>query len=394
MSQQLIARNPDLKRLRDEGFDIEIRAGHLVIRGVPYVDATGSVQRGMLVSELTLAGDRTASPGTHVALFAGQHPCDQFGNELSKIKHATATNDLGEGLVVQHSFSSKPVNGAAYKDYYEKMTAYVAIIASHAQAVDPTATANTFPPTVTTEQESVFQYLDTASSRAGINLLSSKLELSKVGIVGLGGTGSYVLDLVAKTPVKEVHLFDGDVLLTHNAFRSPGAASLDELRQIPMKVDYLKGIYSKMRRGIVAHSYYLTSENASDLCEMDFVFMCMDAGDSKRGLVVQLEQTGVCFIDVGMGVTHVDGSLCALVRATTSTPAHRESIHRRAPFLEAGGDDPYAKNIQIADLNALNAVMAVIKWKKFYGFYRDEIHEHNSTYSINDNALINDDCAV
>jgi hypothetical protein len=40
-----------------------------------------------------------------------------------------------------------------------------------------------------------------------------KLELGKIAIIGLGGTGSYVLDLAAKTPVKEIHLFDGDKFL-------------------------------------------------------------------------------------------------------------------------------------------------------------------------------------
>ena len=56
-----------------------------------------------------------------------------------------------------------------------------------------------------------------------------KLMNHKVAIIGLGGTGSYILDMLAKTPVSEIHLFDGDDFLTHNAFRSPGAASLDDL---------------------------------------------------------------------------------------------------------------------------------------------------------------------
>ena len=68
----------------------------------------------------------------------------------------------------------------------------------------------------------------------------------RVAIVGLGGTGSYVLDFVAKTPVQEIHLFDGDEFLTHNAFRAPGAASLEALRRKPKKVDYLAAIYSNM----------------------------------------------------------------------------------------------------------------------------------------------------
>ena len=71
----------------------------------------------------------------------------------------------------------------------------------------------------------MFLYEDTASSRADIVTINSKLKSLRIGIVGLGGTGSYVLDFVAKTPVKEIHLFDGDTFDQHNAFRAPGAAS-------------------------------------------------------------------------------------------------------------------------------------------------------------------------
>ena len=38
--------------------------------------------------------------------------------------------------------------------------------------------------------------------------------------------------------------------------------------------------------------------------------------------------------------------------------------------------------IQVADLNALNATMAVIKGKKLFGFYMDFQREHLSTYAI------------
>ena len=53
--------------------------------------------------------------------------------------------------------------------------------------------------------------------------VTRKLSLKNVAIVGLGGTGSYVLDLVAKTPVRQIHLDDGDMFLQHNAFGSPSA---------------------------------------------------------------------------------------------------------------------------------------------------------------------------
>jgi hypothetical protein len=53
--------------------------------------------------------------------------------------------------------------------------------------------------------------------------------------------------------------------------------------------------------------------------------------------------------------------------------------------------DDYSRNIQIAELNAMSAALAVIKWKKMYGFYQDLEHEHHSTYSINVNMMTSED---
>jgi len=60
-------------------------------------------------------------------------------------------------------------------------------------------------------------------------------------------------------------------------------------------------------------------------------------------------------------------------------------------FEDAPGDDDYNRNIQIADLNALNAALAVIKWKKVFGVYRDLKSEHQSQFSIDTNLLLNED---
>jgi len=391
MSLQLISRSPDLKKLRDEGYDVEIQSGYLLVKGIPYVNAKKEVKDGVLISELTMAGDVAASPSTHVAMFMGDYPCDKDGLAIEKIRHDSPNQHLGEGLVANHSFSSKPVPSQKYSNYYDKMTAYASIFLGHAQAIDPNASPHTFSVISTEESETVFKYLDTASSRAGINQPSKKLELDKVAIIGVGGTGSYVLDLVAKTGVKEIHLFDRDSFLSHNAFRSPGAASIDELRCKPSKVMYLKEIYSKMHRGIVEHNYDITISNIIELHEMNFVFLCIDVGDAKKVIVESLEEFEVPFVDVGMGVELVDDSLRGVVRTTTSTPANRESFRTRVSLAEGDVNNDYESNIQIADLNALNAALAVIKWKKLFGFYLDFEKEHHSTYSLDCNMLTSDD---
>jgi tRNA A37 threonylcarbamoyladenosine dehydratase len=391
MSQQLINRSPDLKRLRDEGYDVEVQSNYLVVKSVPYVNSKREIKIGTLVSELTLAGDITAKPSTHVVMFAGDHPCHKDGSEMVQIKHSSAHQSLGEDLSVDHTFSSKPQEG--YADYYEKMTTYVAIISSPAQSLDPKITAMTFPVIESKEDESVFNYIDTASSRAGINEVTSKLELGKVAIVGVGGTGSYVLDLIAKTPIKEIHLFDGDKFSQHNAFRSPGAPSLEELRQEPLKVNYLKERYSNMHKHITANNFYIDASNVDQLRGMDFVFLCLDGGEAKKLIVDKLEEFGISFVDVGMGINLVDGSLLGILRVTSSTDKKRDHVKekKRIPFSDGNGNNDYAKNIQIADLNALNAALAVVKWKKLCGFYHDLENEHFSTYTIDGNVLTNED---
>src|SRR6185437_16361273 len=230
MSQRPINRSVDLKKLRDEGYDLEVRSGCLLVKGVPYVNSRKQIARGILVIKLVLANDQTGRPDTHVAYFSGEHPCNADGSEIEKIKHGSNAHSLAEGVPVNHSFSAKPKPADSYPDYYAQVTTYVAILSGPAQSIDAAVTAKTFPViTPDNDSDEPFNYTDTASSRAEIVAVTKKLALPKIAILGMGGTGSYVLDLVAKTPAKEIHLYDGDTFYQHNAFRSPGAPSGEEL---------------------------------------------------------------------------------------------------------------------------------------------------------------------
>ena len=120
MSQQLISLNPDLRQLRDEGFNVGIVANYLVVRNVPYVNSQREIGFGILVSTLDLSGQDTVKPRTHVAMFCGEHPCGTDGSKLQGIAHNSSRNELGPDLVIDHSFSAKPSGG--YSDYYHKMS--------------------------------------------------------------------------------------------------------------------------------------------------------------------------------------------------------------------------------------------------------------------------------
>lgn len=388
MSQKPFDRNPDLRKLREEGYAVQIRGGFLVMQ-VPHVNQKGEVGLGSLISSLTLAGDMTQRPDTHVVHWDGEYPCSSDGKPIEALRHAEGAFDLGNGLAARYSFSCKPPEG--YADYHAKMTTYAGVIAGPAAVLKPALKLRSYA-APEPEEDSVFNYTETASDRVGIGALSDKLRNERVVFVGLGGTGAYAFDLVAKTPVPEIRLIDGDDFLTHNAFRAPGAPSLDELRQTQKKVHYLAGIYARMHRGIVAHPVALGRDNLHLLDGATFAFISMDAGEAKRLVVQKCEEMGIPFIDVGMGLDLVDGSLGGILRVTASTPEMRSHVHGgRISFGEAKEEDLYSTNIQVADLNSLNAALAVIKWKKIRGFYRDLEREHHSTYTTDGNMLLNGD---
>ena len=124
---------------------------------------------------------------------------------------------------------------------------------------------------------------------------------------------------------------------------------------------------------------------------MDFVFICVDKTDMKKSIIEYLQQERISFIDVGMGIYEENCSLGGILRVTTSTVDNREAARARIAFSNDEGDNEYARNIQIAELNALNAALAVIKWKKLCGFYHDFDQEHSTTFTINGNLVINSD---
>ena len=370
---------------------MDIRGTNLLVR-VPYATANQAVAYGFIVSELTTSGEKTAAPNTHVVSFVGAEegdlPCDNHGQPLDQLINSRGAMPLGDGLVASCTFSHKP--DPTYPDYYDKMSTYADMLVAYAQAIDPDATAKTKPPIPADDDESAFRYFDSATSRSRIGAVTDKLRLHKIVLIGVGGTGSYILDLVAKTPVREIHLYDRDTMLTHNAFRAPGAASLDELKAAPKKVYYLQGKYDPMHRHIIPHDVDVDASNIEELRDANFVFVSVDGGKAKKFILEKLVEFGVPFIDVGVGVYQVGDSLGGLARTSASTPGHTDHIWNQISFAD-DEDDEYDQNIQIADLNMLNAALAVIRWKKILRFYSDLEHEHSSTYTIDGNHLLNED---
>lgn len=381
MSVAVINRNPDLKRLQDEGYELEVREGCAIVWNVPYLDHNLTVQRGVLVSPLNMIGDavKYVSTGTsHVIYFQGTMPYRANGTSLESVMLHQHTGNIFAGVHVDMSFSNKPIGG--YTDYHHKFTRYIEILSAEARAVEPTATAATFRRIVTDEIDSVFYYEDTNASRAAIMDTTDKFKGLRIGIVGMGGTGSYILDQVAKIPVAEIHLFDGDIFQQHNAFRAPGAPTKESLINQLYKSDYFQGIYGNMHRHIVSHPQFLDACNVSQLNGLDFVFLSMDAGPAKKVIIDHLCAQCIGFIDTGIDVQRSPNGLLGTVRVTLCVDGVREAIDQHVSFAQAE-QDLYQSNIQVSDLNALCGLLAVMRWKQRMGFYADHKAAQNLVYN-------------
>lgn len=393
MSHKLIDLNEDLQKLRYDGYNVDVYGGNLIIRDIPYVTEKREVRRdGVFVTALNLNGEilnPPNQPGQHTIKFAGEYPCDVNGVPIAAIKNNEEVVQITSALKTRFTFSAKPKAGF-YASYYEKVKTYDGILSGPATVLDADATARTYAVVEPEDDDSPFQYIDTASARADIGMISRKLAVDKVAIVGLGGTGSYVLDLLTKTPTKEIHIFDGDKFSSHNAFRAPGAASKDDLHKQQLKVDYFREIYSRIHKGVISHPEYVNETNVSQLRGMACVFLCVDTGSAKKFIVDKLDEFGALFIDVGMGLYAKNEKLGGIMQVVTSAPENRQEARSKISFSEDDEANLYEKNIQVADLNALNAVLAVIRWKKIRNFYFDTKKENYSTYTIGGNLLTND----
>ena len=386
MSQELISHREDLKRLVEEGYEIEVRSGHLVLHRIPYVTSERTVKYGQLVCPLTIDGLETGPPPDHTMYFAGEYPCDDQGAPIEALRNSSQRQELAQGLWVDHYFSAKPVAGI-YEDYHHKVTHYAQVIGRCAKRIDPGAMIRAGKFMLSADPNDPFVFMETASSRAGITRMNERLSGDRIGIIGLGGTGSYILDYVSKTRVAEIHLFDGDRFEQHNAFRAPGPTTTEELKKRPTKPQLYSERYAKMRKGIVAHEFYVEADNVDVLGGLDFVFVAVDNNETRQWLLPTLDGMGVPFVDVGMGIEKTDDKLLGVVRTSFCERPKSSAVRHGEGGLRDIGE--YERNVQIVELNALNAALAVIRWKKHRGFYLDLRQEDRSTYTIDGNHMSN-----
>ena len=389
MSQELICHNPELQRLQSGGFEIEVRGGLLIVHHIPYLNCKTEMLSGTLAMALNTSGNTVVRPHDHTAYWIGQQPCNSDGSIVSSLVNGPRRYNLGCGLISDYYLSCYPDSTSGYKNYYDKVMVYYNTISAAALNYDKHKFLQLKGSGKVRSVGSVWRYDDTNASRAGIIGINERMLGYKVAIIGLGGTGGYLLDYLAKTEVAEIHLYDEDVFNTHNAFRAPGAPSIEQLNSQPFKVDYFGEIYGRMHTGIIPHRIRITKDNISELDDKDMVFICIDNPSVRNFISTYLAYHNLSFIDSGMGLECSNDRLSGLVRVTEGFYGHyNHLIDAYGESVTDGEEDMYKSNIQIAELNSLAAALSIIQWKKMLGVYNDYSDgSMNFIYSVSGNSI-------
>lgn len=384
MSNPPIDPDDPIGRLVADGYDIVLQNGHLVVRRLPYLSPSGLRRDGQLVLPVNVVGSVITDATDHRIWFAGEEPRDDAGAALG----SPDPHDFGVGERADFMMSFKPP-GDLYASVYEKIRQYAHILRNAAWQTDPTITDTPGGSYQIVPDNLPLVYPDTNATRAGLITLNTLFRGHTVAIVGVGGTGSYILDQVAKTWVDQIILIDGDKFETHNAYRAPGAAALAVVLTRPNKAEYFAAEYSRMHTGITAHPVALTAENLHLLEGATFVFLAAADAESRPTIMQWLHARNVPFIDVGMSFREGERGLTGIAKVAAYLPGD-ESPLPPTPDIPPGKDD-YRSNIQLAELNALNAVLTVIRWKRYLGFHATHQESNMTVYKLFLNEVRNGD---
>jgi hypothetical protein len=368
------APDPHIQRLVDEEHEVTIHGGYLIVDRIPYVNSAREIAWGALICAYSVIDGVPRLNNDHQCWFTGSIPHKADGTSLegplgvSEIQRQTVA-----GRDVQMRFSNKPDPiGDFFDNHYNKVTHYIRKLSRHARDIDPAVSATSKGSFRRMTVPSVFYYVNDAIAQGGLDAIADKLRLRRVCIVGVGGTGSYLLDALAKEEIESIDIYDHDVIEPKNAFRMPGAMSREDVSAGHNKANWLASRYGAMRTGVTGHPVQIGVGNVTELAGADFCFIAVDHGPSRGIIARYLVEQGIPFIDVGIGVDKRAEAAAVIGRArvTLVTPKTARLVEE-LPTADDAADAVY-NNIQLLEINAVNAMLAVIRFKQHFGFYAAE----------------------
>ena len=354
------------------GWAIEVGQNRISVKGVPYRKNDGEAGTCQLLVEtqddgLTMRAPENGSGASHAAVLIGVSEGRAYQATGEPVGNVLWTDNTNQCVI-----SIKRDEGE-YLNAWHALFVYTATVAGEVGLEERD------------QVERIFKFeIDGEDSRE-MGAWRNRARGQRVAIVGLGGVGLWVLDLMSKTYVNEIRIWDGDVIEGRNLLRAPGWASQDAIGK--NKAQYFGEHYQQMREGISIHAeYWQADDHEEAFRDLDFVFVAIDKEETRTTLCERLEQMRIPFIDVGMGIELKQGQVrgsCQVFFTGEDPERWRIGI----PTIEGVGEKDYY-DLQLADMGALNAALAVGMWRRHIGQYEAEEKDWLIRYFMESNDLI------
>lgn len=135
---------------------------------------------------------------------------------------------------------------------------------------------------------------------------ASRLARSRVGLVGLGGGGSHIVQQLAHLGFEELVLVDPDRVETSNLNRLVGATELDAetgARKVDVAERVIRGVNGQARVTKITQRW---EEAPEHLRACDVLFACVDTLSARDGLERLARRYLIPLIDIGLDVHTIE----------------------------------------------------------------------------------------
>ena len=214
----------------------------------------------------------------------------------------------------------------------------------------------------------------------------SLLAQERVTIVGLGGVGAWIADLVVKADPREVHSWDYDCIEPKNILRMPGGSDPNVWIDRP-KAEWFQETYSIIHKNVHGHNARVLPENVREVVEKTtFAFVAMDDADDRMMVCDTLANVGIPFVVVGLSLVRKEKRVKVSMRIVTAHVGV-SSWRVAVPQVGQAGQDDYG-SLDLPDVYSMAAGWAIQSWRKMRGQFWQETREECLDYSASDQSLI------
>jgi hypothetical protein len=134
-----------------------------------------------------------------------------------------------------------------------------------------------------------------------------KVEAARIGVVGLGGGGSQIVQQLAHIGFRNYAIFDPDIVKGVNLNRLVGATR-DDAAKGRFKTEVAERVIRGLEPDANVQAFKtLWQMNAEALKSCDLVFACLDGYAEREQLEATARRYMIPLIDIGLDVHEIDG---------------------------------------------------------------------------------------